>query len=481
MTSGRVPPFESASAAAVDKERGLARQLSARQMAMIGIGGALGVGFFLRTSLGIHAAGPAVLITYFIAALIGILFAGALAELAVAHPTAGSFGVYAEMYISRWAGFAVRYAYWFSMTAGMGGQAIAVSIYMSWWFPNVPGWIWIVAVSAGLIYLNMLKVGTFGEFEYWLSMIKILAICFFIVFGITLIAGIGHPHRIGLKNFQLAGGFFPNGWAASWTGIVFVISSFCGLEMIAVTAGEAKDPERAVPKALKDMIIRLIAVYVGAMIVLIAVVPWNQIQPGQDVTASPFVTVFRLTGIPAAANIMNFVVLVAAISSMNTGFYIASRMLFSLGRGGYAPRQMGLLSHKGTPVAALAVSTLGLGVAAVITKFYPADAYIYFVGLTLFGIMFVWQIVFISHLRFRKKWLSDGKVISVRMIGYPYTSILGFVLVSAIIATTWWIARMRITIFSGLGWLAAITLGYWIWERGQRSSPAPSESAEAES
>jgi L-asparagine transporter-like permease len=352
---------------------------------------------------------------------------------------------------------------------------------MSWWFPNVPGWIWIVAVSTGLIYLNMLNVGTFGEFEYWLSMIKILAICFFIVFGITLIAGIGHPHRIGLKNFQLAGGFFPNGWAASWTGIVFVISSFCGLEMIAVTAGEAKDPERAVPKALKDMIIRLIAVYVGAMIVLIAVVPWNQIQPGQDVTASPFVTVFRLTGIPAAANIMNFVVLVAAISSMNTGFYIASRMLFSLGRGGYAPRQMGLLSQNGTPVAALAVSTLGLAVAAVITKLYPADAYIYFVGLTLFGIMFVWQIVFISHLRFRGGWFSEGNVISVRMIGYPYTSILGFVLVTAIIATTWWIARMRVTIFSGLGWLAAITLGYWFWERRQRSSTNPVGSAKAES
>jgi AAT family amino acid transporter len=470
MKLGRVPPVDSASAAAVDKERGLARQLSARQMAMIGIGGALGVGFFLRTSLGIHVAGPAVLVTYLIAALVGILFAGALAELAVAHPTAGSFGVYAEMYVSRWAGFAVRYAYWFSMTAGMGGQAIAVSIYLRWWFPGVPGWIWIVAVSAGLIYLNMLNVGTFGEFEYWLSMIKILAICFFIVFGITLIAGIGHPHRIGFQNYELQGGFFPNGWGASWTGIVFVISSFCGLEMIAVTAGEATDPERAVPKALKDMIIRLIAVYVGAMIVLIAVVPWDQIQPGQDVTASPFVTVFRLTGIPAAANIMNFVVLMAAISSMNTGFYIASRMLFSLGRGGYAPRQMGLLSRRGAPTAALAVSTLGLAVAAVITKLYPANAYIYFVGLTLFGIMFVWQIVFISHLRFRRKWLSRGNVIKVRMIGYPYTSILGLVLVTAIIATTWWVARMRITIFSGLAWLAAITFGYWFWERRQRLS-----------
>jgi AAT family amino acid transporter len=462
------PTSQAAPADSVNKERGLERQLTARQMAMIGIGGALGVGFFLRTSLGIHVAGPAVLLTYAIAALIGAVFAGALAELAVAHPTAGSFGVYAELYVSRWAGFAVRYAYWFSMAAGMGGQAIAVSIYLHWWFPNVPGWIWIVGVSAGLIYLNMLNVGKFGEFEYWLSMIKILAICFFIVFGVSLITGIGHATRIGLRNYELPGGFFPNGWAASWTAIVFVISSFCGLEMIAVTAGEAKDPERAVPKALKDMLIRLIIVYIGAMIVLIAAVPWAEIQPGRDVTASPFVTVFRLTGIPAAANIMNVVVLMAAISSMNTGFYIASRMLFSLARGGYAPRQLGNLSAKGIPVAALAVTTVGLAVAAVITKLYPTDAYVYFVGLTLFGIMFVWQMVFVSHLRFRSRWISQGRVIKVPMFGYPYTSFFGLIAVTGIIATTWWVDRLRITIFSGLAWLAVITLGYWIWERRQK-------------
>src|ERR1700684_183031 len=171
----------------VDKEQGLVRQLSARQMAMIGIGGALGIGFFLRSSLGVHMAGPSVILTYLIAAVTGTLFAGALAEMAVAHPTAGSFGVYAEMYVSRWAGFAVRYAYWFSMAAGMGGQAIAIAIYFQWWFPNVPGWIWIVLVSVSLIYLNMLNVGKFGAFEYWLSMIKIVAICFFILFGIILI------------------------------------------------------------------------------------------------------------------------------------------------------------------------------------------------------------------------------------------------------------------------------------------------------
>jgi amino acid transporter, AAT family len=464
------PSIGPASSDAADKEQGLERQLSSGQMAMIGIGGALGIGFFLRTSLGIHVAGPAVLLTYLIAALIGALFAGALAEMAVAHPTAGSFGVYAEIYVSRWAGFAVRYAYWFSMAAGMGGQAIAIAIYFQWWFPNVPGWIWIVLVSVSLIYLNMLNVGKFGAFEYWLSMIKIVAICFFILFGIILILGVGHNAPIGLRNFRLPGGLFPNGWGASWTGIVFVIASFCGLEMIAVTAGEAKDPEHTVPKALKDALVQLVAVYVGAMIVLIAVVPWNQIQPGRDVTASPFVTVFRLTGVPAAAHIMNFVVLMAAVSSMNTGFYIASRMLFSLARGGYAPQRFGQLSARGTPVSAVLISAVGLAVAAVITKLDPANAFIYFVGLTLFGILFVWQVVFVTHLFFRRKWVAQGRTLRVRMIGYPYTSILGLALVTAIILTTWWVDRMRLTIFSGLVWLGLITVAYWIWERRQHSS-----------
>ena len=388
----------------------------------------------------------------------------------MAHPTAGSFGVYAELYVSRWAGFVVRYTYWFSMAAGMGGQAIAVAIYCQWWFPNVAGWIWIVLVSAALIYFNTMKVGRFGELEYWLSMIKVLAICFFILFGVTLITGVGQASPIGFRNFHLPGGFFPKGWLASWTGVVFVIASFCGLEMIAVTAGEAKDPERMVPKALRDMIIRLAVVYVGAMIVLIGVVPWNQIQPGRDVTASPFVTVFKLTGVPAAAHVMNFIVLMAAISSMNTGFYIASRMLFSLARGGYAPKRFGQLSERGTPVSALLVSAIGLALAAAITKLYPSEAFIYFVGLTLFGIMFVWQMVFVTQLFFRRKRLAQGHALKVRMVGHPYTSILGLALVTAILLTTWWVDRMRITIFSGLIWLTIMTMAYWLWERQQRPS-----------
>lgn len=441
-------------------------------MAMIGIGGALGIGFFLRSSLAIHLAGPAVILTYLVGALIALLFMGALAEMAVAHPTAGSFGVYAELYVSRWAGFVVRYTYWSCMATGLGGQATAVALYCQWWFPQVPGWIWVVAFSGALIWVNTCKVGSFGEVEYWLSLIKVLSLVFFVIFGVVLLGGFGGAPPLGLRNYRLEGGLFPHGWSGAWAAIVFVISSYGGVEMIAVTAGEAKDPTRTVPKALRLMLVQLIVVYVGAMVVLLGVVPWNQIQPGRDVTASPFVTVFQLTGIRAAAHVMNFIALMAATSSMNTGFYMASRMLFSLARGGYAPRRFGELSAKGTPVSALLLSAFGLAVAAAVTRLYPTGAFIYFAGLTLFGLMFVWIMIFVSHFFFRRHWLAQGGRLPVRMVGYPYTTILGALLVAALLMTTWWVDRMRLTMIFGVTWLAFVSLGYLFWLKQQRGSAA---------
>jgi AAT family amino acid transporter len=464
--AGIPPPAE------IDKERGLSRQLNTRQIGMIGIAGALGIGFFLRSSLAIQLAGPAVILTYLAGACIAFLFMRALSEMAVVHPTAGSFGVYAELYVSRWAGFVVRYTYWASLVIGMAGQANAIAIYCQWWFPAIPAWVWILVFSAALIYANTFAVGNFGEFEFWLSMIKVLSLVFFILFGLTLLGGFGLRSAIGTQNFNLEGGLLPNGWAGAWLAIVFVISSFGGVEMIAVTAGEAKDPGRAVPRAMRAMVIQLTIAYLAAMTVLIGVVPWNQIQPGRDVTASPFVTVFRLTGIPAAAHVMNFVVLMAACSSMNCGFYVASRMLFSLARAGYAPRRFGKLSRRGTPLGALLVSASGLLLAAVLTKLSPGGAFIYLAGLTLFGLMFVWQMIFVTHLFFRRSWLVSGRSLPLRLFGYPYTTILGLALVTALLLSTWWIDRMQITLVAGASWLILISLAYGIWANAQRRSTA---------
>jgi AAT family amino acid transporter len=200
-----------------------------------------------------------------------------------------------------------------------------------------------------------------------------------------------------------------------------------------------------VPRAMRSMVGRLILFYVGAIVVLIGIVPWNQIQPGSDVTASPFVKVFQLIGVPAAAHVVNFVVITAAASSMNCNLYLVSRMMFSLARGGYAPASFGRVSSRGTPVAALLVSAAGLALALVVALLYPDGAYVYLFGISLFGGLFVWLMIFITHLYFRPKWDASGRPrLPVRMIGYPYTSLLGMAAIVAIIATTWWIEGMRV-------------------------------------
>jgi AAT family amino acid transporter len=458
-----------ASPGAIEKGEQLSRQLTAGQLSMIAIGGAIGTGLFLGSSLAVRIAGPGVVISYLIGAAIALLFMSALSEMAVVHPTAGSFGVYAELYVNAWAGFTVRYTYWAAQCIAIGGEATAIAIYCQWWFPNTPKWLWILGFSAALLYVNARSVGTFGSFEYWFAMIKVVAIVLFIGFGLALVAGLGPVPAIGFSNFTANGGFLPTGWRGVWMAMVFVIFSYIGTEVVAVTAGEAKDPRTAVPRAMRSMVGRLILFYVGAILVLIAIAPWNQIQPGSNLTASPFVKVFQLIGVPAAAHIVNFVVITAAASSMNCNLYLTSRMIFSLARGGYAPASFGRVSKHGVPVAGLLVSAAGLALALVIALAYPDSAYVYLFGISLFGGLFVWLMIFITHLYFRRKWEASGHPRpAVRMIGYPYTSLLGMAAIIAIIATTWWVEGMRITMIAGLPWLGVLTAAYFLVRRRQR-------------
>lgn len=460
-------------------EEGLARKLTTRQMTMIAIGGAIGTGLFLGSSLAVHTAGPAVIVSYGIGALIALLLMGALSEMAVAHPTAGSFGVYAELYLNRWSGFVVRYTYWACQCIAIGGEATAVAIYCRWWLPQVPPWLCIVVFSLLLVVVNATEVGNFGSFEYWFAMIKVVAISAFILFGAIVLLGLlpGVP-RVGLQNFNLGGKFFATGPSGIWMAMCFVIFSYIGTEVVAVTAGEAQNPDVAVPRAMKSMLLRLSIFYIGAMVVLIGVVPWTSIQPGADVTASPFVSVFRLMHIPAATHLMNFVVLTAALSSMNCDLYLSTRMMFSLARAGHAPSVFGKVTRRGVPLPALLISTTGLLIATGVAVLYPTSAYVYLFGIALFGGLFVWMMIFVTHLFFRRAWESAGmRRLPVRMIGYPWTSILGATLVVAIIVTTWWVPGMRPTILSGIPWLALVTLGYWIHSRVQRKSVNAAEAS----
>lgn len=459
----------------LDRESGLQRQLSSRQLAMIAIGGAIGTGLFLGSGLAVKLAGPGVIIAYAFGAVVALLMMGALSEMAVVHPTAGSFGVYAELYLNSWAGFAVRYSYWFAQVIATGSEIVAVAIYCQLWFPNVPGWIWIAAFSAGLVYVNARAVGNFGAFEYWFAMIKVVTIVIFIVLGVSLVFGFGFSSPIGLENLTRHGGFLPNGWKGVWLASSFVVFSYIGVEVVAVTSGEAKEPRKAIPRALRSMVARLVVFYLASITVLVVIVPWNE----TGLKVSPFVLVFQRVGIPAASHIMNFVVLTAALSSINTNLYLITRMMFSLARGGYAPKSFGRVTSRGVPINALLAGTFGLAIAAVVAvKWQQSPAYLYLLGVAFFGGLFVWAMIFITHLRFRAHRKRLGLEPSpIQVPFYPFTSVLGLILVVSLTLTTWWVPGLRITVVSGIPWLGAVTLCYYLWRSRRRAAVAREETA----
>lgn len=446
----------------MERENGLQRGLTTGQLAMIAIGGAIGTGLFLGSGFAIGLAGPSVLISYGIGAVIAFLLMGCLAEMTVAHPTSGSFGAFAEYYVNPWAGFVVRYSYWSCIVAAVGVEISAVAVYMKYWFPAAPGWLWIILFSALLIYVNATSVNLFGSVEYWFSMVKIIAIVSFILLGSFIVFGNTANPEIGFHNYTDLGGFLPNGWWGMWVAVIIALFSYLSIEMIAVTAGEAQDPEKAVPKALRSTVFRLIVFYLLTITLMLAIVPWK----AAGIEKSPFVKVMELLSIPGAGGIMNFVVLIAALSAMNSQLYITTRMMFSLSRAGYAPARFGTLSKKGVPTSALYLSTIGIALAAILNAVAPDQAFMLMMGISIFGALFTWFMIFVTHLFFRKKWVaSGGRSLPVKMIGYPYLPLLGAILMLSIIITTGFTSEFKMTLLVGIPWLVLISAAYFIWKK----------------
>jgi AAT family amino acid transporter len=456
--------------AILGRESGLRRKLTSSQVSMIALGGAIGTGLFLGSAIPVRAAGPGVILSYGMGALITVLLMWALAEMAVAHPVAGSFGVYAEIYLHPWAGFVMRYSYWLAQVVAIGSEVVAASIYCRYWYPGVPGWIWIVGFSVSLVYVNARSVANFGAFEYWFAMIKVVTIVLFLILGAALILGVGFP-RTGFSNYTGHGGFLPHGWVGVGLGVAMAIFSYLGTEIVAVTAGEAGDPTHAVPRALRQTLARLALFYIGGIAVLVGVLPWDKV----GLTESPFVSVFRAAGIPAAAAVMNFVVLTAVLSSVNCNLYLTSRMIFSLSRGGYAPRMFGRLSKQGVPLAALLVSSAGMFAALVLNLYYNETTYVYMIGAAFFGGLFVWMMIFVTHLMFRRR-APEG---SLRFApAGPWSSLVGLAALTAVMVSTWWVPGFRITLKAGLPWLAFISLCYFAWARRQAGRPVAKDLSE---
>jgi amino acid transporter, AAT family len=444
---------------------GLQRRLSARQLTMIAIGGAIGVGLFLGSSVTIELAGPGVIITYLLGAAVALVMAYALAEMAVTHPVAGSFGVYAEIYLSRWAGFTIRATYGLVQIIAIGAEVTAVAIYFAFWFPNVPAWSWVLIVSTALVTINALQVSNFGEFEYWFALIKVVAIIAFIGVGLSLITGLGPWPAVGLANLTQHGGFLPHGWRGVWLALTLAITSYMGVEVIAVTAGEAHNPEESIPRAMRTIVFRLIIFYVLAISVMLAMTPWNH-TGSANISGSPFVRAFETAGIPFAASIMNLVVISAALSSANTNLYLSTRMLFSLARGQYAPAWLGRLSRNGVPHRALGISTLGMIAAILLAILAPKNAFLLLYGTAVAGMFFVWIVILITHLRFRQRLGPEAVAkLPLKLPAHPLPTVAGIAALAAIACSTFWVEGLQYTVPTFLPLLLVMSLVYVVRRR----------------
>jgi amino acid transporter, AAT family len=441
---------------------GLHRRLSQRQLTMMAIGGAIGVGLFLGSSVTIRLAGPAVIVSYVIGAGLALIIAYVLTEMAVLHPVAGAFGIYAEKYLNPWAGFSVRMTYGIAQIIAIGAEVTAAGIYLSFWFPHVPQWIWVVLVSSGLAAVNSMQVNRLGEFEYWFSMIKVAAIVAFIAIGVALIVGVGSRHGVGLGNLTQHGGFFPAGWKGVWLSLTITVTSYMGVEILAVSAGEAKRPEITIPRAMRNIVYRLIGFYVLAIAIMVTMVPWNQTSSSSTLAGSPFVTAFAAAHIPFAAAIMNFVVLTAALSSVNANLYLATRMLFSLGREALAPAWMGKVSGNGVPHFALLASTAGMIAAILLSVLAPKNAFLLLYGTAVAGMFFVWLVILFTHLRFRKA-ISAERLASLplRLPMHPLLTLMGIGLIVGLAVTTFFVAGLEWSVPAFCVFLALISLFYW--------------------
>jgi len=461
MISNTSPPPKIAPDASTiaGREAGLHRALSGAQLVMIGLGGAIGTGLFMGSGVAIGYAGPAVILSYAIAAIAAVAVVFSLSEMAVMHPTAGSFGTYAEIYLNPWAGMIARYSYWMAQVIAVGGEAVAAGVYMTFWFPGTPVWLWSLGFAFVLLYFNSRSVNNFGSIEYWLALIKVVAIVIFIILGLATVFGIW-TKPVGLHNLTgLPGGFMPRGFGGVWMAVIVGVFSFNGIEVIAVTSGEAKDPVRTIPAALRTMALRLFLFYILALTIVVTFVPWTE-TGAAIVTQSPFVRVFAHSGIRNAAGIMNFVVLSAALSSMNTNVYLCSRMLFSLSRGGYAPRFLGQLSKNGAPITAILLSGACILIAAGVSKLTPL-AYNYLFGIALFDGMIVWIIILLSHLSFRRRHRTAD--LPVRMPLFPVIQFAGLALLCAVLVTMGLDKEIwRISWIVGVPWLALISAMYFL-------------------
>lgn len=412
----------------------LRRGLKERHIQLIAIGGSIGVGLFLGSSTAIQAAGPSLLVSYFIGGIVVFGLLRALGELAVALPVAGSFSAYAHTFLGPLAGYLTGWTYWFMWVVTGMAEITAVGVYVHFWLPDLPQWIPALAAVILITVINLGAVEAYGEFEFWFALIKVIAIIMLIVGGLGMILfGLGNNGvPVGIAHLWQHGGFFPHGITAPVMALSMVLFSYVGIEVIGITAGEAKDPAKTLPAAIDKVFWRILLFYIGSLYVIMSIYPWTEI--GQ--AGSPFVAVFEKLGVGNAAGIMNFVVLSAALSACNSGVFSTGRMLYTLAREGSAPAFLAKLNHRQVPVNGVLVSAACLLAGVALNYFMPAKVFTYVTSIGTFACLWVWGIILTVQLKFRRS-LAPGEAARLRypMPWYPVSGLacLGMLLLVAAI------------------------------------------------
>ncbi|MER6181628.1 amino acid permease [Streptomyces sp. NPDC001652] len=440
-------------------EEGYERGLGSRQVQMIAIGGAIGVGLFLNAGANIAKAGPSLILMYAIAGVIIFFIMRALGELLLYRPVSGSFAEYSREFLGPFFGYFTGWTYWLLWVVTGMAELTAAAIYIHYWFPDVPQWASALGFLVVLFVANLISVKLFGEIEFWFSMIKVTALIGMIVIGLGVLTfGFSAAgDTAAVSNLWAFDGFFPKGIGSSLMTLQGVMFAYLAVELVGVTAGESENPEKTLPKAINTLPWRIGLFYVGALTVILCVVKWTEFAPG----VSPFVKAFAMIGIPAGAGIVNFVVLTAALSSCNSGMYSTGRMLRTLADSGEAPKAFNKLSVTKTPALAITVSVLFMGIGVVLNYIVPEKAFGYVVSVATAAGIWTWLMILISHVRYRRA-VEAGRLPAS---SFPapggskgsYVAIVFLLFVTGLIAYD---SESRVCLYVMAGWAVALGIGW---------------------
>jgi aromatic amino acid transport protein AroP len=436
----------------------LHRGLKNRHIQLIALGGAIGTGLFLGIAHTINMAGPSVILGYAIAGMIAFFIMRQLGEMVVEEPVAGTFSHFANRYWGRFAGFMSGWNYWVLYVLVGMAELTAVGQYVQYWWPETPTWVSAAIFFVAINLINLTSVKIFGEMEFWFSMIKIIAIVSMIAFGGWLLAsGTGGPDA-SVANLWQYGGFFPNGVSGLVMAMAFIMFSFGGLELVGITAAEAEDPKRSIPKATNQVIYRILIFYVGALGILLSLYPWQKVVTG----GSPFVLIFHALDSNLVATILNVVVLTAALSVYNSCVYSNSRMLFGLAMQGNAPKALLKVNKRGVPLLALGVSATATGLCVLINYVMPGKAFELLMALVVSALVLNWIIISITHLKFRKAKREAGEITEYQSWGYPLTNYVCLVFLLGILAVMYFTPGISLSVFLIPVWLIILGVAYRI-------------------